>query len=57
MIFFYSVMFGAGAAAFIYTKMGRRIGYGNEKNVWTVVGVTFVMTSIFFATILWTLGV
>ena len=50
-------MFGAGAAAFIYTKMGRRIGYGNEKNVWTVVGVTFVMTSIFFATILWTLGV
>ena len=48
----YSVFFGAGVAAFIYTKMGKRLGYGNSANVWTVVGITFVMTTIVFLTLL-----
>ena len=52
MVLLYSIFFGAGVAAFIYTKMGRRLGYGNAQNVWTVVGVTFVIATIVFFTIL-----
>jgi hypothetical protein len=52
MNFMFSVFFGAGVAAWVYSKMGRRVGYGNTKNVWTMVGVVFVLTSIFFYTIL-----
>lgn len=39
-------------AGFVYSRMGRRIGYGNSQNVWVVVGVTFVLTTIIFYTIL-----
>ena len=47
----YSVFFGAGVASFAYTRMGRRVGYGNPQNVWLIVGVIFILTSIFFYTI------
>ena len=53
----YAVFFGAGVAGFAYTRPGRRVGYGNARNVWTVVGVIFVITSAIFYTILATLGV
>jgi hypothetical protein len=49
-----SLFFGAGVAAWIYSKMGRRLGYGNSQNVWTLVGVVFVMGTIFFYLILTT---
>jgi hypothetical protein len=52
MDFFYSVFFGAGIAAVIYSKMGRRLGYGNSQNVWMVVAITFVLASIVFYTVL-----
>lgn len=52
MTFLFSIFFGAGVAAFMYSKMGRRIGYGNSQNIWTTVLVTFVLASIFFYTIL-----
>ncbi len=52
MNFIYSLFFGAGVAAFVYSKMGRRIGYGNTQNVAIVVGVIFVLTTLFFYTIL-----
>jgi hypothetical protein len=52
MNFMFSVFFGAGVAAWVYSKMGRRVGYGNAKNVWTLVGVVFVLTTIVFYTIL-----
>lgn len=52
MDFLYSVFFGAGVAGFAYTKMGRRVGYGNPQYVWTIVGVVFVLTSLFFFTLL-----
>lgn len=52
MIFLFSIFFGAGVAAFVYTKMGRRLGYDNSQNVALVVGVSFVLASIFFYTIL-----
>jgi hypothetical protein len=52
MILLYSIFFGAGVAAFIYTKIGRRLGYDNQQNVWTVVGVTFFIGTIVFYTLL-----
>jgi hypothetical protein len=52
MTLLYALFFGAGAAAFVYTKMGRRIGYGNSQNVWLIVGVTFVLVTIVFYTLL-----
>jgi hypothetical protein len=52
-----SLFFGAGVSAFTYTKMGRRLGYGNGQQVLLVVAVTFVITTIIFFTILKTLGV
>lgn len=48
----FAIFFGAGVAAFAYSKMGRRVGYGNSQNVWTVVGVIFVVVTIFFYTML-----
>jgi hypothetical protein len=47
-----AVCLGAGVATFIYSKMGRRLGYGNSQNVWTVVAVTFVLSAIIFYTVL-----
>ena len=52
MKFLFALFFGAGVAGFVYTKMGRRLGYQNQGNVWTVVGVCFVLSAIFFYTIL-----
>jgi hypothetical protein len=48
----YSIFFAAGVSGFAYAKMGRRVGYGNSANVWLIVGVVFVLTTIFFFTIL-----
>jgi hypothetical protein len=48
----YASFFGAGVAGFAYTRMGRRVGYGNTQNVTLVVGVIFVLTTAFFYTIL-----
>lgn len=39
-----SLFVAAGVAAFVYSKMGRRVGYGNSQNVWTLVGVSFALT-------------
>lgn len=50
----YAIFFGAGVAAFIYSQMGKRIGYGNSQNVWTIVLVTFVLATIIFYTIITT---
>jgi hypothetical protein len=47
----YAIFFGAGVAAFAYTRLGRRAGYGNTGNVWTIVGVIFVIATAVFVTI------
>lgn len=47
----YAVFFGAGVAGFAYSKLGKRVGYGNQQNVWTIVGVVFVLVTAFFYTI------
>ena len=55
MTLLYSIFFGAGVAAVAYTRLGRRVGYDNARNVWTITGVVFVLTTIIFFTILSTL--
>lgn len=48
----YSVFFGAGVAAFAYSRVGRRVGYGNSQNVVVAIGAIFVLVTAFFYTIL-----
>ncbi len=52
MYLLYSLFVGAGVAAFDYSKLGRRVGYGNTQNVLGIVGIVFVLSTIFFFTIL-----
>lgn len=44
--------FAAGVAGWTYSKMGRRVGYGNTQNVAVIVAVTFVIAFLFFFTLL-----
>ena len=44
----YSLYFGLGVAALVYSRFGRRIGYGNAKNVWMIVTASLLM-AMFFA--------
>lgn len=46
--FLISFMFAAGSAAFVYSKAGPRLGYGNTKNVWTVTGIAFGLVFLVF---------
>ena len=48
----FSVFFGAGVAAWTYSKMSRRIGYGNTENNIILVLVVFFITTVIFFTIL-----
>lgn len=50
-----SLFLAAGIAAFVYSKMGPRLGYGNSQNVWTVVGVVFVLIFVMMMVLLSTL--
>ena len=45
----------AAAAAFAYAKLGKRVGYGNAKNAWTLVAITFVLTFLIVFILLKTL--
>ena len=47
-----SACFGAGVAAFVYQRFGRRVGYGNTQNIWTIIIVTFVLTTAVFYSII-----
>ena len=48
-----SLILGAGAGAFTYSKLGKRIGYGNTKRLWLTIAIVF---AIFFILILLTLS-
>jgi hypothetical protein len=51
MNFMYCVLFGAGVAAFTYSRLGKYIGYGNRQNVAVLTGAAFVLSTLFFYTI------
>ena len=56
MNFFISLCFAFGAAGFIYSKMGRRLGYSNTQNVWITVGVAFVIAFLVaYSVVAWVL--
>jgi hypothetical protein len=48
----FSLFFGAGLAAWVYSKMSRRIGYGNTENNVILTAVVFFISTIVFYTIL-----
>jgi multidrug transporter EmrE-like cation transporter len=48
----YAIFFGAGVAGIAYNTLAKRVGYGNNNNVLTLVGITFVVATIVFLTIL-----
>ncbi len=48
----FSLFFGAGAAAWVFSKMSRRLGQGNTSSVVWLVGVVFVLTTLLFYSIL-----
>jgi len=47
-----SLFMAAGAAGWAYSKLGRRVGYGNTQNVWILTGAAFVFVFLFFITLL-----
>lgn len=50
-----SLFVAAGVAGLAYSKLGRRVGYGNSANVWTIVGVIFGLTFLVMIILLNTL--
>lgn len=48
----YSLFFAAGVAGFAYAKFGRRIGYSDGKSVAMITGVVFVISLVFFYTMM-----
>ena len=56
MTLLYSIFFGAGIAAFAYSTIARRVGYGNNQNVVVLVGAIFIISAIVFYTILSIIG-
>lgn len=53
--FLVAILFGAGVAAFVYGRFGRRVGYGNTQNQIILCLAVFVITSAFFFTVLSTI--
>lgn len=47
-----SAAFGAGVAAFAYSKLGRRVGYDNTQSIWVLIGVFFVIATAFFYSVI-----
>lgn len=52
MYLLYSVLFGAGVAAFAYSRVGRRVGYGNTQSVAIAIGAIFVIAAVFFYSVM-----
>lgn len=48
----FSLFFGAGVAAWTFSKMSRRLGQGNTKSIVWLVGVVFVLSTLLFYSIL-----
>ena len=50
-----SLFVAAGVAGLAYSKLGRRVGYGNSANVWTMVAIVFVLSFVVMIILLNTL--
>jgi hypothetical protein len=50
-----SLFVAAGVAGLAYSKLGRRVGYGNSANVWTMVTIVFVLSFVVMIILLNTL--
>jgi hypothetical protein len=46
-----SLMFGAGVAAFVWAKVGRRTGNADPKTVYFTAGLAGVVAFVFFLTL------
>lgn len=53
--FIIALFLAAGASAFMYTKSGARLGYGNAQKVWGMVALTFVLVFLVVIILLKTL--
>jgi hypothetical protein len=47
-----ALMLAAGVSGWTYSKMSRRMGYGNTRSLWIVVGVAFVLVFLFGLTLI-----
>jgi hypothetical protein len=47
-----ALFLAAGAGGFAYTKLGRRVGYGNGREVWIIVSVAFIFVFAFVYSLL-----
>lgn len=47
-----SLFLAAGVSGWVYSKMASRVGAGNDKTLWTIVGVCFVFVFAFVWTLL-----
>ena len=43
---FTALFLALGAGALAYSQLGKRVGYGNAKNVWTLVGMAIAITFV-----------
>jgi hypothetical protein len=50
--FWLSIFFGLGVSGIVYGKMQRRLGAGNGKALWIIIGVAFLLTVSFFYSLL-----
>ncbi len=46
-----SIMFGAGVAAWVYAKLARSVGAGNQQNAFIGGGIAGLVAFIFFFTL------
>lgn len=41
-----ALFLSAGVAGLIYSQLGKRLGYSNGQQVWTLVGIGFAVTFV-----------
>ena len=44
--FLTALMLSAGIAGLVYSQLGKRVGYGNGQQVWTLVGIGFFVSFV-----------
>jgi hypothetical protein len=47
-----ALIIAAGASGITYSKIGRRLGYGNSGKLWMIIALAFVLTFVIMITLL-----